>query len=172
MLCLLWIVFTVGVARTHRITLLNLKSTLILTESDWLEIEFKFKLHGGEKYPFYLPVICMFVRKESLHPKVADINADVSCEFYWIKVWRGQVNLRTWPQFFSMQLRPAGCSAYLRAAERTVRDKWRGWGGWACSSQLHKLLPKRQSPGRAPLQSAAPTARPRNWEGEWEENML
>lgn len=72
----------------------------------------------------------MVIKMRAPHPNVADINADVLCEVYWIKVRRGQVNLRTCPQFFSiMQLHPAGRSAYLQAVERRVRDKWREWGG-------------------------------------------
>lgn len=57
---------------------------------------------------------------------------------------------------------PDGQAAYLPAAERKVQGTLREWGVLACSWQHRKLPPERQSPGRGPRQSAAPTATPRN----------
>lgn len=61
-----------------------------------------------------------------------------------------------------IELCPGGRAAYLPAAERKVQGTLREWGVSACSWQHRKLPPERQSPGRGPRQSAAPTVTPRN----------
>lgn len=66
--------------------------------------------------------------------------------------------IRKWETQFGID------SSYLPAAERRVQGTLREWGVLACSWQRRKPPPGRQSPGRGPRRSAAPTAAPRNCE--------
>lgn len=52
---------------------------------------------------------------------------------------------------------------YLPSVWQKVQDRWRGWAELTCSPPHRKPQPGHRSPGTAPPQSTAPTARRHNW---------